>query len=104
MKNRFIFIIAFLICQNTNILGQVNIIDSIVHQTYQRKFTVHTPTGFTNSTPVPVVFMLHGGGGTMTNAQGFTNLNSVSNTNGFLAVYPQGYGIIPSGGFPLVPA
>lgn len=99
MKNRFIFIIAFLICQNTNILGQVNIIDSIVHQTYQRKFTVHTPTGFTNSTPVPVVFMLHGGGGTMTNAQGFTNLNSVSNTNGFLAVYPQGYGIIPSGGF-----
>jgi polyhydroxybutyrate depolymerase len=99
MKNKFIFIIAFLICQNTNVFGQVNIIDSIVHQTYQRKFTVHTPTGFTNSTPVPVVFMLHGGGGTMTNAQGFTNLNSVSNTNGFLAVYPQGYGIIPSGGF-----
>jgi polyhydroxybutyrate depolymerase len=35
----------------------------------------------------------------MTNAQGFTNLNSVSNTNGFLVVYPQGYGVVPSGGY-----
>jgi polyhydroxybutyrate depolymerase len=43
--------------------------------------------------------MLHGGGGTMSNAQSFTNLNSVSNTMGFLAVYPQGYGIITSGGY-----
>jgi len=99
MKQNFTIIVALLICQSTNVFGQANIIDSIVHQTYQRKFTVHTPTGFTNSKPVPLVIMLHGGGGTMTNAQGFTNLNSVSNTNGFLAVYPQGYGIIPSGGF-----
>lgn len=98
MKNNLLIsIIAISI--SINCFGQANIIDSIVHQNYQRKFTIHTPTGFTNSTPVPVVFMLHGGGGTMTNAQGFTNLNSVSNTNGFLAVYPQGYGIIPSGGF-----
>jgi polyhydroxybutyrate depolymerase len=79
--------------------AQTNIIDSLVHQTYQRKYTVHTPTGFTNTTPVSLVLMLHGGGGTMANAQGFTNLNSVSNTNGFLVVYPQGYGIIISGGF-----
>jgi polyhydroxybutyrate depolymerase len=43
--------------------------------------------------------MLHGGGGNMNSAQGFTNLNSVSNANGFLAVYPEGFGIVPSGGF-----
>lgn len=98
MKNTLLLTIVA-ICISINSFGQANIIDSIVHQTYQRKFTIHTPTGFTNSTPVPVVFMLHGGGGTMTNGQGFTNLNSVSNLNGFLAVYPQGYGVIPSGGF-----
>ncbi len=80
-------------------IGQANIIDSIVHQTYQRKFTVHTPTGFTNTTPVSVVLMLHGNGGTMENSPNFTNLNSVSNTNGFLAVYPEGYGVVSSGGF-----
>ena len=71
-----------------NLQAQTNIVDSIVHQSYQRKFTVHTPTGFTNTTPVSAVFMLHGNGGTMQNSQNFTNLNSVSNTNGFLAVYP----------------
>lgn len=94
-----ILITSFTLLSCNLSFGQTNVLDSIIHQTYQRKFTIHLPTGFTNSTPVPVVFMLHGGGGTMTNAQGFTNLNSVSNTNGFLAVYPQGYGIIPSGGF-----
>lgn len=97
--NNDLLILIIAVFIGINCYGQANIIDSIVHQTYQRKFTIHTPTGFTNSTPIPVVFMLHGGGGTMTNAQGFTNLNSVSNTNGFLAVYPQGYGVIPSGGF-----
>ena len=82
-----------------NLQAQTNIVDSIVHQSYQRKFTVHTPTGFTNTTPVSAVFMLHGNGGTMQNSQNFTNLNSVSNTNGFLAVYPEGYGIVSSWGF-----
>lgn len=81
------------------ILGQVNIIDSIIHQTYQRKFTVHIPTGFTNSTPTPVVLMFHGNGGTMLNSQKFTNLNLVSNANGFVAVYPEGFGAVSTGGF-----
>ena len=92
-----ILIFAMLLRYSSN--SQSTVIDSIVHQTYQRKFTVHQPTGFTNTIPVPLVFMLHGGGGTMSNAQGFTNLNSVSNTGGFLTVYPQGYGVIPSGGY-----
>jgi polyhydroxybutyrate depolymerase len=94
-----ILTIFFTTLLNNLSFGQSNVIDSIIHQNYQRKFTIHLPTGYTNTTPVPLLFMLHGGGGTMTNAQGFTNLNTVSNTNGFLAVYPQGYGIIPSGGF-----
>ena len=95
--NILLSIIATLISNLS--FGQANIIDSIVHQTYQRKFTVHTPTGFTNTTPVSAVLMLHGNGGTMQNSQNFTNLNSVSNTNGFLAVYPEGYGIVSSGGY-----
>ncbi len=74
-------------------------VDSLPHQSYQRKYTLHKPTGFTNNTQVPLVLMLHGGGGDMTSAQGFTRFNAVSNANGFLVAYPQGYGIIPSGGF-----
>lgn len=98
MKKFLLISIIATIVSNAS-LGQSTVIDSIVHQTYQRNFTVHLPTGYTHTTPVPLVFMLHGGGGTMTNAQGFTNLNAVSNTNGFIAVYPQGYGVIPSGGY-----
>jgi len=45
--NILLSIIATLISNLS--FGQANIIDSIVHQTYQRKFTVHTPTGFTNN-------------------------------------------------------
>lgn len=98
MKINLLLSIITTIISNVS-FAQSNVIDSIVHQNYQRKFTIHKPTGFTNLTPVPLVVMLHGGGGTMTNAQGFTNLNSVSNANGFLTVYPEGYGVIPSGGF-----
>lgn len=79
--------------------GQTNFIDSIAHQTYQRKYTVHTPTGFTNASPTAAVLMLHGNGGTMLNSQNFTNLNSVSNANGFIAVYPEGLGAVSTGGF-----
>lgn len=97
MKKHILISLVTFICNLS--FGQANIVSSLVHQTYQRNFIIHTPTGFTNSTPVPVVLMLHGGGGNMNSAQGFTNLNSVSNANGFLAVYPEGYGVVPSGGF-----
>lgn len=97
MKKYILISLTTFLCNLS--FGQANIVSSLVHQTYQRNFIIHTPTGFTNSTPVPIVLMLHGGGGNMNSAQGFTNLNSVSNDNGFLAVYPEGYGVVPSGGF-----
>ncbi len=97
MKKYILIALTTFLCNLS--FGQANIVSSLVHQTYQRNFIIHTPTGFTNLTPVPIVLMLHGGGGNMNSAQGFTNLNSVSNTNGFLAVYPEGYGVVPSGGF-----
>lgn len=96
-KSIAILIIANLVVNLS--FGQSNVIDSIVHQSFQRKFTIHKPTGFTNSVPVPLVIFLHGGTGNMASAQGFTNLNAVSNANGFLAVYPQGYGVVPTGGY-----
>jgi polyhydroxybutyrate depolymerase len=97
MKIRFLFIT--LLWFSSLAKSQVNIVDSLTHQTYQRKYAMHFPPNFTNTDLVPILFMLHGGGGTMLNAQNFTNLNQVSNANGFIAVYPEGYGVIPSGGF-----
>ena len=98
MKKNIVLSVIITLIINLS-FGQSNVIDSIVHQSFQRKFTIHKPTGFTNTVPVPLVLFLHGGTGNMATAQGFTNLNAVSNANGFLAVYPQAYGVVPTGGY-----
>lgn len=91
----YISTILILIVGTTH--GQTIVIDSLEHQGFQRKYTIHQPLGYTNTTLTPIVLMLHGGGGTMQSAQPFTELNNVSNDNGFLAVYPQGYTPVQNG-------
>jgi polyhydroxybutyrate depolymerase len=80
-----------------NLKAQTNIVDSIVHQTFQRKFMVHFPPNFNTTTQRPLVLNLHGGSGNMVNAQGFSRLNPVSDQNNFIVAWPQGYGIAPPG-------
>jgi polyhydroxybutyrate depolymerase len=94
-KKLFISIIASLIY--CNLFGQTNIVGSIIHQTYQREFTVHLPTGFNITTQRSLVINLHGGSGNMNNAQGFSLMNPVADQNNFVVVYPQGYGIASPG-------
>lgn len=79
--------------------AQSNIVDSIVHQDYQRKYTMHLPTGYNTSDTMPLVFFLHGGSGNMQSAQGFTFFNWVSNANKFLLCYPQAYHEIDSASY-----
>lgn len=96
MRNKLLLaIVATFICWYS--YGQTNITDSIVHQTYQRKFMVHFPPNFNTSTQRPLVLNLHGGSGNMVNAQGFSMLNPVSDQNNFIIAWPQGYGIAPPG-------
>jgi len=92
-----ILITAIAICFQS--IGQMNITDSIVHQTYQRKFMVHLPQGYNPSTKRALVINLHGGSGNMVSAQGFSMMNPVSDQNNFIVAWPQGYGMANSGGF-----
>jgi polyhydroxybutyrate depolymerase len=94
---RQILLILFAIIYSCKLLGQSNITDSIVHQTYQRKFMVHFPPNFNTTTQRPLVLNLHGGSGNMVNAQGFSMLNPVSDQNNFIVAWPQGYGIASPG-------
>lgn len=80
-----------------NLKAQTNIIDSLVHQNYQRKFMVHLPPNFTTTTQRALVLNLHGGSGNMVSAQGFSMFNPVSDQNNFIVAWPQGYGIAPPG-------
>lgn len=96
MNKKFFFAITFTVTCFIA-LGQTNIIDSIVHQNYQRKFMVHLPPDFSLATQRPLVLSLHGGTGNMLNAQGFSMLNPVSDQHDFVIAWPQGYGVAPPG-------
>lgn len=59
----------------------------------QRYYEVHLPPGYSPDTPMPVVMVLHGGGGYATLMRFQTGMDSVADRNGFIAVYPGGSGI-----------
>lgn len=71
---------------------------TINHQNNSRKYVLHIPSSYDGTAETPLVIFLHGGGGNIQSAQGFTNFNQVSKNNGFLVVYPQGsYESTPNG-------
>lgn len=97
MKHSICLLLFGLLFLGLKLKGQVNVPDSLDHQGFQRQYIVHLPPNYTGAAPTPVVIVLHGGSGNMQSAQGFTEMNMVSNQNDFLAVYPQGYGLAPPG-------
>ncbi len=54
-----------------------------------RRYTVRVPPGYDGRTPVPVVVMLHGGGGTSEGAATETGWGAKADQAGFLAVFPN---------------
>jgi polyhydroxybutyrate depolymerase len=61
-----------------------------------RLFRMHVPAGLPDG-PVPLVLMLHGGGG---NAEQFeetsSRMDAVADEFGFVTVYPEGTGLLPT--------
>jgi polyhydroxybutyrate depolymerase len=55
----------------------------------ERRFTVHVPQSYDGKTPMPVVVMLHGGGGTSKGAATETGWGAKADKEGFLAVFPN---------------
>ena len=54
-----------------------------------RRYTVHVPPGYDGQQTVPVVIMLHGGGGTGRAAATETGWGAKADQAGFLAVFPE---------------
>jgi polyhydroxybutyrate depolymerase len=55
-----------------------------------RTVIVHVPTGYTNSTKIPLVLNLHGSGSTAAQEDVFSGLDATANAEDFIVVYPQG--------------
>jgi polyhydroxybutyrate depolymerase len=56
----------------------------------ERRYLLHVPPSYDGRTPVPVVLMLHGGGGTADAARRETGWDAKADREGFLAVFPEG--------------
>jgi polyhydroxybutyrate depolymerase len=67
-----------------------NATESVVLGGAERSFVVHTPEKLAGGKNLPVVIVLHGGGGDAAGVMRQTGMNAVADKNGFLAVYPEG--------------
>src|SRR5579872_839869 len=64
--------------------------------TGSRSALVHVPKGYDASNATPLVLNFHGYGGSPVQEEGLTLMDAESDAQGFVLVYPQGTGAIPS--------
>lgn len=65
----------------------------LVHDGMQRSYTIHVPGRVDKGqAKVPLVIVLHGGGGNARNAERMTGFNRVADREGFIVAYPEGTG------------
>ena len=55
-----------------------------------RTYQLHIPLGLDAAKPVPLVFLLHGGGGDGLQMERFSGFSALSDQHGFIACYPEG--------------
>jgi polyhydroxybutyrate depolymerase len=61
-----------------------------------REYRIHVPAAYREDTPAPVVFGFHGNGSSAAAFEEYSGFSSLADQAGFIAVYPQGSGEIPT--------
>ncbi|MBV8282888.1 MAG: esterase [Candidatus Eremiobacteraeota bacterium] len=56
----------------------------------QREYIIHVPPSYDRVHAVPLVLVLHGGGGAAAGMESLAGMDPVADKNDFIAVYPQG--------------
>jgi polyhydroxybutyrate depolymerase len=86
--------LAMLACRrgNPGNYEQTSVIPgSLTHDGLERTYLFHIPPSYDEAEPMPLVFALHGGGGTGENMIKLTEeFNDLADEKGFLVVYPDG--------------
>jgi poly(3-hydroxybutyrate) depolymerase len=67
----------------------------LIHGGLPRTYLVHLPQGHEDGESLPLVILLHGGGGDARDAARVSGMNAVADQAGFIAVYPNGTGRRP---------
>ena len=66
--------------------------NTLIHDGLRRSYTVHVPTASSGKGRVPLVLVLHGGGGNADNAERMTEFSIKADQEGFIVAYPEGSG------------
>jgi polyhydroxybutyrate depolymerase len=64
----------------------------VEHDGMLRGFGLHVPPGYDSAIPTPVVVSLHGFGSTAEKHSAASDLDAVADLEGFVTVYPSGFG------------
>ncbi|MGH2563864.1 MAG: alpha/beta hydrolase family esterase, partial [Ginsengibacter sp.] len=80
----FIFYLFTFLFSNAQNTDKKIIVDGL-----QRQYIIHLPPAFNALNKLPVIFALHGGGGTARGAVPFYNLETLADKNNFIVVYPD---------------
>ncbi|MGY8988208.1 MAG: alpha/beta hydrolase family esterase, partial [Flavobacteriales bacterium] len=83
-------LLLLLLCVPLIGMGQQTLNESITHDNLQRDYIIHIPSSYSVNTPIPLVFCFHGYGSDASTIMSYTNFNYISDTAGFIVVYPQG--------------
>jgi polyhydroxybutyrate depolymerase len=62
----------------------------------ERQYILHIPASYSEKEHVPLVVVLHGGSGSANQFQRTSGFDQVSDQEGFLVVYPDGLGYLPT--------
>lgn len=65
---------------------------TLVHDGLTRSYVLRVPTSLPAGRPVPLVIVLHGGGGNAANAEQMTGFTAKARQEGFIVAYPDGTG------------
>ncbi|MEO8608209.1 MAG: PHB depolymerase family esterase [Chloroflexota bacterium] len=71
---------------------------------FERSYHIYVPKSYTAEKPMPLLFVFHGAGSTGVNMAGISDFNTMAETEGFIAVYPDGINRIWNDGRPPDPA
>lgn len=66
----------------------------LLHGGEERSYLVHLPPAYDGKKPLPLVLVLHGGGGEAEGMARITRFSEKADRKGFIAVYPNGMGIL----------
>ncbi len=87
----FFAFLLFVSFSNNNIRG-TNYRDTMTFGGFKRSWLIHVPLSFSISKSMPLLIVLHGGGGTAMNMVKLTleGFDRLSDQKGFVVVYPEG--------------